>query len=91
VICSAESGRVGEVPLDLHEKNGEFMIRVNGLELMKAFGSLRASPGPGGFRGDADPRPRILLGGLGIGYTLAALLRNVAVDLRCLSQKTRTM
>jgi len=61
--------------LELFEKDGRFMIRANGLELMNgyshdsetAFGLLAAELA----RGD---HPAILVGGLGLGYTTAALV-----------------
>lgn len=60
--------------LELYGKDGMFMIRANGRELMNGFchesetalGRLAAQVAPS--RG-----PRILVGGLGLGYTIAAL------------------
>jgi spermidine synthase len=60
--------------LELYRKDAVFMIRANGLELMNGFchdsevalGHLAAEMAPA-------PEPRILLGGLGLGYTAAAL------------------
>jgi spermidine synthase len=62
--------------LELYRKDGVFMIRANGLELMNGFchesetalGHLAAALAP-------PPQPRILLGGLGLGYTAAALVQ----------------
>jgi len=59
--------------LELFRRNGIFMIRANGLELMNGFshasetalGRLAAELAEG-------EAPRILIGGLGLGYTLAA-------------------
>ena len=31
-----EAGLIGELPLDLYERSGEYMIRVDGLELMNS-------------------------------------------------------
>lgn len=63
----------GDAQLELYAKDAVFMIRANGLELMNGFyhesevalGQLAAAMAP--------PAPRILLGGLGLGYTAAAL------------------
>ncbi|HEY4163049.1 MAG TPA: hypothetical protein VGM59_08300 [Dongiaceae bacterium] len=60
--------------LELYRKDGAFMIRANGLELMNGFqhesetvfGRMAAELAKGAA-------PRILIGGLGLGYTLAAL------------------
>ena len=60
--------------LELFRKDGVFMIRANGLELMNGFahesetalGHLAAEL----VCGDC---PRILIGGLGLGYTVAAI------------------
>lgn len=65
----------GDAELELYAKDGVFMIRANGLELMNGFnhesevalGQLAAELVP--------PAPRILVGGLGLGYTTAALSR----------------
>lgn len=70
-----DSAAVGDAPLELYEKNGRFMIRAGGFELMNGFrpesetalGGLAAALAPA-------PEPRILVGGLGLGYTAAALL-----------------
>src|SRR3954466_12711280 len=59
--------------LELYAKDGVFMIRANGLELMNgfshesetAFGRLAAELAP-------NAAPSVLIAGLGLGYTLAA-------------------
>ena len=64
----------GDALLELSTKDAVFMIRANGLELMNGFchesevalGQLAAEMAPA-------PTPRILVGGLGLGYTTAAL------------------
>lgn len=64
--------------LDLYRRDGTYMIRVDGLELMNGFwhesedllGLLAAILAPAG-------EARILLGGLGLGHTLAALSSNL--------------
>lgn len=73
-----ESATEGDALLELYSKDGIFMIRANGLELMNGFhhesemklGRLAAALAP-------CPEPRILLGGLGLGYTAAALVRTL--------------
>lgn len=67
----------GDASLELYAKDAVFMIRANGLELMNGFchdseialGRLAAEMAP--------PAPRILLGGLGLGYTAAAMARSL--------------
>ncbi|HEV8391273.1 MAG TPA: hypothetical protein VGQ35_15590 [Dongiaceae bacterium] len=69
-----DSATEDDAQLELYRKDGIFMIRANGLELMNGFchesetalGRAAAALAP-------SPRPRILLGGLGLGYTAAAL------------------
>ena len=71
-----DSATEGDARLELYRKDGVFMIRANGLELMSGFnhdsetalGHMAATLAP-------RPSPRILLGGLGLGYTAAALLQ----------------
>src|SRR5215469_681895 len=63
-----------DAQLALYRKDGVFMIRANGLELMNGFahesetalGRIAAEMAQG-------EAPRILVGGLGLGYTVAAL------------------
>jgi len=64
--------------LDLYERNGVHMIRANGWELMN--GEYHASEDQLGRLAGllaCAPRPEILVGGLGLGYTLASLLETV--------------
>jgi spermidine synthase len=69
-----DSATEGDALLELYAKDAVFMIRANGLELMNGFchdsevtlGQLAAELAPA-------PTPHILLGGLGLGYTAAAL------------------
>jgi spermidine synthase len=71
-----DSAPEGDALLELYSKDAIFMIRANGLELMNGFchdsevalGHLAAEMAP-------SPAPRILLGGLGLGYTAAALVQ----------------
>ncbi|MES1150464.1 MAG: hypothetical protein ABUL54_01115 [Dongia sp.] len=66
--------RHADAHLELFRKDDVFMIRANGLELMNglvhesetALGHLAAELASG-------EEPRILIGGLGLGYTVAAL------------------
>ncbi|MEA2773963.1 MAG: hypothetical protein QOD93_6925, partial [Acetobacteraceae bacterium] len=64
--------------LDLYERNGLHMIRVDGWELMN--GEYHASEDQlgrlAGLLSNA-PHPEILVGGLGLGYTLASLLETL--------------
>jgi spermidine synthase len=64
--------------LDLYERNGLHMIRVNGWELMN--GEYHASEDQlgrvAGLLASA-PHPEILVGGLGLGYTLTGLLETL--------------
>jgi spermidine synthase len=61
--------------LILHERDGAYAIRVDGLELMssRAHGSEEALARLVLAKLSA-PAPRILVGGLGMGYTLRAVL-----------------
>lgn len=64
--------------LDLYERDGIYMIRADGWELMNGgfhlsedvLGDLAVRLSPG-------PDPAILVGGLGLGFTLAALARRL--------------
>jgi spermidine synthase len=68
-----DSSQQADTHLELYAKDGIFMIRANGLELMNgfshdsetAFGHLVAELA-------SDTSPDILIAGLGLGYTLAA-------------------
>ncbi|HME22418.1 MAG TPA: hypothetical protein VKI44_13930 [Acetobacteraceae bacterium] len=74
-IASASSERN---QLDLYERNGVHMIRTDGWELMN--GEYHASEDQlGRLAGllPSTPHPKILVGGLGLGYTLASLLETL--------------
>lgn len=60
--------------LELYCKDGMFMIRANGLELMNGF-HHESETALGHRAAQAAPSrtARILIGGLGLGYTVAAL------------------
>lgn len=67
-----ESAHHADTQLELYVKDGIYMIRANGLELMNgfahesetAFGRLAAELAP-------TASPNVLIAGLGLGYTLA--------------------
>jgi spermidine synthase len=66
-----------ELALYRDDGDGAYMIRVNGLELMNSRWH-QSEDELGALVGRAEgrhPNPRVLVGGLGLGYTLAALVR----------------
>jgi len=79
-----ESARVpgngGEICL--YRRGEEFSIRVGNRELMnsRVHGSEEALADLAYARVAGRPRPRILIGGLGMGFTLAATLRRLGPD-----------
>jgi spermidine synthase len=70
-------GNGGE--LCLYRRGAEFSIRVGNRELMnsRVHGSEEALAELAYARVAGRPRPRILIGGLGMGFTLAATLRRL--------------
>lgn len=68
-----ESTQHGDTHLELYAKDGVFMIRANGLELMNGF-SHESETAFGRLVVELTPNaaPNILIAGLGLGYTLAA-------------------
>lgn len=70
--------------LRLYRRGKEFSIRVNGSELMNssAHGSEDALAELVCSKIADRSRPRLLIGGLGMGYTLAAALRRVGPNAR---------
>ena len=69
--------------LDLYERNGVHMIRAGGLELMNgAYHESEDRLGRLAARLTRAPHPAILIGGLGLGYTLASLLETLP-ERRC--------
>ncbi len=70
--------------LRLYRRGGEFSIRVAGCELMNSrmHGSEDALAEYACDRIAGLPAPRVLIGGLGMGYTLAAALRRLGPDAR---------
>lgn len=77
-----DSGKLGDQPLDLYQRDGEFMIRVDGFELMNSFchksEQLLANVGLPLIRGRQNAH--IVIGGLGLGYTLAAFVSQLQRD-----------
>jgi len=70
--------------LRLYRRGKEFSIRVNGSELMNssAHGSEEALAGLACAKIAGRSRPKVLIGGLGMGYTLAAALRLLGPNAR---------
>jgi spermidine synthase len=70
-----ESATECDAVLELYGKDGKFMIRANGLELMNGF-SHGSETALGAFAAGLAPwrGARFLVGGLGLGYTVAALV-----------------
>ena len=73
-------GNGGE--LRLYRRGKEFSIRVDGHELMNSsvHGSEEALSEMVCKRIAGQPSPRLLIGGLGMGFTVAAALRRLAAD-----------
>ncbi len=73
-------GNGGE--LGLYRRGEEFSIRVGNRELMnsRVHGSEEALAELACARIAGRPRPRILIGGLGMGFTLAATLRHLPAE-----------
>jgi spermidine synthase len=76
------SGEDGD--LRLYQRDGEFSIRVDGAELMnsRSHGSEEAMAELVCARISSLPSPRVLIGGLGMGYTLAAALNRLGAESR---------
>lgn len=68
--------------LCLYRHGRDFSIRVNGCELMnsRAHGSEEALAELACTILSGRPHPRLLVGGLGMGYTAAAALRRLGAD-----------
>jgi spermidine synthase len=74
----------GSAEMCLYERDGEFSIRVNGCELMnsRVHGSEDALADLACARIGSLPSPRILIGGLGMGFTIAAALHRIDAESR---------
>jgi spermidine synthase len=70
-----DSATERDAALELYGKDGKFMIRANGLELMNGF-CHESETALGRFAVGLAPAngARFLIGGLGLGYTTAALV-----------------
>jgi len=76
----------GDETLCLYRRGGEFSIRVNGCELMnsRAHGSEDALAERTCVKIADRPTPQVLIGGLGMGFTLAAALHRLSAESRVL-------
>jgi len=74
----------GSAEMQLFVRGGEFSIRVNGCELMnsRVHGSEDALGEFACARIGNRPSPRILIGGLGMGFTTAAALHRLDLESR---------
>ena len=74
----------GSETLRLYRRGGEFSIRVEGCELMnsRVHGSEDALAEHACARLADRPAPKVLIGGLGLGYTTAAALRRLGPQAR---------
>ena len=74
----------GSAELCLYNRGGEFSIRVNGCELMnsRVHGSEETLAEFACARIGSRPSPRILIGGLGMGFTTAAALHRLDSESR---------
>lgn len=72
----------GGETLRLYRRGAEFSIRVDGEELMnsRAHGSEEALAELACARVAGRPSPRVLIGGLGMGYTAAAALQRLGAQ-----------
>jgi spermidine synthase len=74
-----DSVQHADAHLALFEKAGVYMIRANGLELMNGFQhDSETAFGRIGVDLIEAPAPRVLIGGLGLGYTLAAVVERLS-------------
>ena len=73
-----DSAALGDSVLDLYERGGVYMIRVDGWELMNGdYHESEDRLGELAARLARRPDPDILVGGLGLGFTLASLHRHL--------------
>jgi spermidine synthase len=82
VLARAPAPEGGEFVL--HHRDGEFVIRVRGQELMSSriHGSEEAMARLASEALGDIAAPRVLIGGLGLGYTLRATLDALGADAR---------
>jgi spermidine synthase len=82
LLGSAHVPGGGEIRL--HRRGDEFSIRVGGYELMnsRVHGSEDALASLACARLRQGPAPRVLIGGLGMGFTLAGVLRALGREAR---------
>ena len=81
-VLRAQATTADGTVLTLHEHDGAFMIRVDGVELMSSrqhhseerLAELACAAIAG------RSQPRVLIGGLGMGFTLRAALRHLPAD-----------
>lgn len=82
-ILRDQTTTVDGKPMTLHEHEGTFVIRIAGAELMSSrhYNSEEkiAELACAHIR-TKSPGARVLIGGLGLGFTLRAALKNVAPD-----------
>jgi len=80
LLDSAQAPGGGE--LRLYRRGREYSIQVNGNELMnsRVHGSEEALADLACARIAGRPSPRVLIGGMGMGYTIAAALQRLGAD-----------
>lgn len=78
-----DSAALGDSVLDLYERDGVYMIRVDGWELMNGeYHESEDRLGELAARLARRADPEILVGGLGLGFTLASLHRYLGAAAR---------
>jgi spermidine synthase len=82
ILCDQATTPDGR-PMTLHEHDGAFMIRIDGVELMSTrqhhSEELLAELACGHLR-TGTPGACVLIGGLGLGFTLRAALQHLPAD-----------
>jgi spermidine synthase len=69
-------------PITLNERDGHFFLRVGGLLLMSTAASSSEEQIAELSCVDLPPKPRVLIGGLGFGFTLKRVLALTGADAR---------
>ena len=73
-----DTATVASHQFDLYHRDGLYMIRVDGLELMNGYNHESEDRlGEMAVSLCNNPHPHILLGGLGLGYTLGRIAQNL--------------